>query len=198
MVGDDLLTEPVVAGVEMLHTRSGGGGLGHLDAGFVVFEHGSGANLGNAQVTQENAGTKSITSSIERREVLGVSGAGSDGGLATADVMDACASEERAVSSGGTAVVRGGAVVRQEVTVDVVVERLASAFVDDAGISGSSEPAVEVIRSIPMTLAGGMIEASESGDVVESDRECTTSEPQGLADARAVSRGVGSVGVLSA
>ena len=49
----------------------------------------------NAQVTQENAGTKSITSSIERREVLGVSGAGSDGGLATADVMDARASTSR-------------------------------------------------------------------------------------------------------
>ena len=39
VVDNHLLPKPVVSSIEMLHARSRGGRLGHLDAGGVVFKH---------------------------------------------------------------------------------------------------------------------------------------------------------------
>jgi hypothetical protein len=140
-VMDHLLTEPVIARVEVLYARSGSGRVSHLDAGGVVLEHGRGVDLGEAQVGKENADTESTTRSVEGGEVLGVCSACGDSGLAPTDVVDAGASEERAVSGSGPTVVEASAIVGEEVAVDVVAEGLAGAFVLDASVRSSGEPA---------------------------------------------------------
>jgi hypothetical protein len=61
--------------------------------------------------------------------------------MAPTDVVDAGASEERAVSGSGTTVVEASAIVGEEVAVDVVVEGLAGALVLYTSVRCSSEPA---------------------------------------------------------
>ena len=140
-IDDHLLTEPVVTRIEVLHARGRSGCFGHLDARSVVFEHGGGPHLGKAHVRENGAHADGITSRIESGEVLSMSSARGDGGLAPADVMDAGASNEGTVSSGGSAVVEASAVVGQEVAVDVVVEGLRSATKHEASVRSSRKPA---------------------------------------------------------
>ena len=139
-----LLAELVVSGIEVLHTGSGCGRISHLDARCVVLEHRGGADLGDAQIGEEDADTECIAARVEGGEVLSVRGAGGDSGLAPANVVDACASEERTVAGGGSTVVEASAVVGEEVAVDVVVERFASALELDSSVGCSGDPAENV------------------------------------------------------
>ena len=86
-IDDHLLAKPVVSGIQVLHARGGSGSFGHLDACSVVFEHGGGVNLWKTHISENDAHANGIASSIERGEVLSVSGARGDSGLAPADVV---------------------------------------------------------------------------------------------------------------
>ena len=54
-------------------------------------------------------------------------------------MSNAGSGEERAISSGGSAVVEDSAIVGQKIAVDVPIAGLVGALVGDAGITGGSE-----------------------------------------------------------
>jgi hypothetical protein len=110
------------------------GGLRHPDASHVVFEHSGGADLRKAHISGDDTHAKSIVSSVEGCKILSMISAGGDSGLPPADVVDASAIEESTVAGRGPAVVQGGAVVRQEVAVDVVIQRFAGAAIANARV----------------------------------------------------------------
>ena len=106
-----------------------------------------------------------------------MSGARGDGGLTTADVVDAGTSHESTVAGGGTAIVEASAVVGQEIAVDVVLEGLGRATKDETSVRSRSKPAQGIRRSIPVAAPRSMVHACEGSDVVLSSGEGATSDP---------------------
>jgi hypothetical protein len=105
--------------------------------------------------------------------------------------VNAGASEESTAAGRGPAVVEGGAVVGQEVAVDVVVQRFASAAITpitNARVGVGGEPSMEIRRCAPMLRAGSVIHASQGGDMVLRNRKSTASKPEAATDAWPVSR----------
>ena len=95
-------------------------------------------------------------------------------------------------------VVEGGAVVRQEVAVDVVIQRFAGAAISNARVGVGGEPAKKIRRCVPVLGARRVIHASQGGDMILRDRESTASKPEAAADARPVSRAVRCICVVGA
>jgi hypothetical protein len=75
------------------------------------------------------------------------------------------------VPSGGATVVEGSAIIGEEVTVDVVIQGLASAAKPNPSTSRCSERAKEIGRGIPVRGTGCVVHAGKSSNVVLSDSQ---------------------------
>jgi hypothetical protein len=111
--------------------------------------------------------------------------------------MNAGTSEEGAVpASGGATVVKGSAIIGEDVTVDVVVQGFASAAKSNSSIRRRSEPTKKVGRCIPVSNTGCVVHAGESSNVVLRNRQTASTQPETTAQARAKSRWIRCVGVI--
>ena len=124
---NDLLTQPVITSIEVLHARRCDEGISHLLASSIVFKQRGGTALRKAEI-------RSATT-IKRSQIFSVSRTRGNGRLTAADMSDAGAGEERAITGGGPSVVEDSAVVGQKIAVDIPIAWLVGALVDDAGIS---------------------------------------------------------------
>ena len=102
---------------------------------FIVFEQRGGTALGKTKISKNDAHAESSATTIKRSQIFSVSRTRGNGRLTAADMSDAGAGEERAITGGGPSVVEDSAVVGQKIAVDIPIAWLVGALVDDAGIS---------------------------------------------------------------
>ena len=92
--------------------------------------------MGKTKTSKNDAHAKSSATTIKRSQILSVGRTRGSGRLTTADMSNAGAGKERAITGSGPPVVEDSAVVGQKIAVDVPIAGLVGALVDDAGITG--------------------------------------------------------------